>query len=166
MRKHYCFKQIAYNMPSKLFAPVLSAVTRPVQRRGVCPRCTALQAKTPSFSQARCLSDSVAKHEERESNQVIQARWQSTPRRMTAPIRSRPKPLNNEFRVSEDPKRLDQVYRQILGVGGEKTLSEEVKWLAVTHKSYDHGRRGFNDRLSFLGMLWRSPATVHGQANS
>ena len=30
-------------------------------------------------------------------------------------------------------------------------LSEETKWLAVTHKSFDHGRRGFNDRLAFLG---------------
>ena len=25
------------------------------------------------------------------------------------------------------------------------------QWLAVTHKSFDHGRRGFNDRLAFLG---------------
>ena len=30
-------------------------------------------------------------------------------------------------------------------------LEEEIKWLAVTHKSFDHGRRGFNDRLAFLG---------------
>jgi large subunit ribosomal protein L15 len=25
------------------------------------------------------------------------------------------------------------------------------QWLAITHKSFDHGRRGFNDRLAFLG---------------
>lgn len=25
------------------------------------------------------------------------------------------------------------------------------KWLALTHKSFDHGRRGFNDRLAYLG---------------
>ena len=31
-------------------------------------------------------------------------------------------------------------------------LTEETKWLAVTHKSFDHGRRGFNDRLAYLGM--------------
>ena len=31
-------------------------------------------------------------------------------------------------------------------------LTEEVKWLAVTHKSFDHGKRGYNDRLAFLGM--------------
>ena len=27
----------------------------------------------------------------------------------------------------------------------------ESQWLAVTHKSFDHARRGFNDRLAFLG---------------
>ena len=79
-------------------------------------------------------------------------RWQSTPPNMTAPVRSRPKPLNNDFRVNEDPRRLDQAYTQMLGSGGDKMLTEEVKWLAVTHKSFDHGRRGFNDRLAFLGM--------------
>lgn len=26
-----------------------------------------------------------------------------------------------------------------------------AKWLALTHKSFDHGRRGFNDRLAYLG---------------
>ena len=71
---------------------------------------------------------------------------------MMAPVRSRAKPARNEFEVNENPQRLDQVYKQILGSGGEKLLTEEVKWLAVTHKSYDHGRRGFNDRLAFLGM--------------
>lgn len=30
-------------------------------------------------------------------------------------------------------------------------LSEETKWLAVTNKSFDAGRRGFNDRLAFFG---------------
>lgn len=39
----------------------------------------------------------------------------------------------------------------MLGEGGDKILSEEVKWLAVTHKSFDQGRRGFNDRLAFIG---------------
>lgn len=26
-----------------------------------------------------------------------------------------------------------------------------AQWLALTHKSHDHGRRGFNDRLAYLG---------------
>lgn len=34
---------------------------------------------------------------------------------------------------------------------GHKILTDEVKWLCVTHKSFDQGRRGFNERLAFLG---------------
>ena len=70
---------------------------------------------------------------------------------MMAPVRSKPPVYNNEFVVNQDPERLDKVYDRVLGVGGCAMLTEEVKWLAVTHKSFDHGRRGFNDRLSFLG---------------
>ena len=70
---------------------------------------------------------------------------------MVAPVRSKPRPLNNDFPVNQDPYRLDQAYIRLLGPGGEKMLTEEVKWLAVTHKSFDHGRRGYNDRLSYLG---------------
>jgi len=54
------------------------------------------------------------------------------------------------------------MYRQVFGlfgpaltngrqVDGSKFLSEETKWLAVTHKSFDQGKRGFNERLSLLG---------------
>jgi large subunit ribosomal protein L15 len=46
---------------------------------------------------------------------------------------------------------LDRFYIALLGPNGDKVLSEEIKWLAVTHKSFDQGRRGFNDRLAFLG---------------
>ncbi|KAJ5089133.1 hypothetical protein N7532_007817 [Penicillium argentinense] len=55
------------------------------------------------------------------------------------------------FHVNSDPGVLDKFYIQMLGNGGDKMLSDEVKWLAVTHKSFDQGRRGFNDRLAFLG---------------
>jgi hypothetical protein len=54
--------------------------------------------------------------------------------------------------VNKDPRKLDHMYIRLLGPEGPKLLSEESRWLAVTHKSFDHGRRGFNDRLSFLGM--------------
>ena len=57
------------------------------------------------------------------------------------------------WECNEDPKLLDAMYAKLLGRGGENALSEEVKWLAVTHKSFDQGRRGFNDRLAFLGMF-------------
>lgn len=45
----------------------------------------------------------------------------------------------------------------MLGEDGDKMLSEEVKWLAVTHKSFDQGRRGFNDRLAFVGACNQPP---------
>ena len=72
---------------------------------------------------------------------------------MVAPFRSKPPVKGNDFKVNEDPVKLDQVYGRILGEKGGQMLTEEVKWLAVTHKSFDHGRRGYNDRLSFLGTL-------------
>ncbi|KAL9067705.1 MAG: hypothetical protein Q9161_006697 [Pseudevernia consocians] len=68
-----------------------------------------------------------------------------------APIRSKPPVADNDFAVNEDPERLDRVYDRVLGEGGRTMLTDEVKWLAVTHKSFDHGRRGFNDRLTYLG---------------
>ena len=55
--------------------------------------------------------------------------------------------------VNEDPVQLDKAYVRVLGRGGEAMLTEEVKWLAVTHKSFDHGKRGYNDRLAFLGTI-------------
>jgi large subunit ribosomal protein L15 len=72
---------------------------------------------------------------------------------MMAPYRVRPKPSGPEFKVNDDPRRLDEAYSRMLGPGGDKVLSEDVKWLAVTHKSFDHGRRGFNDKLAYLGVF-------------
>lgn len=81
-------------------------------------------------------------------------RWRTTPARMKAPFRSKPPPLKpSYFPVNEDPKVLDKVYVEVLGNNGDQVLTEEVKWLAVTHKSFDQGRRGYNDRLAFLGTM-------------
>lgn len=79
-------------------------------------------------------------------------RWKQTPRAMTAPVRLRPVKPGNEWTVNEDPRKLEDAYTRMLGKGGDTFLSENIKWLAVTHKSFDHGRRGFNDRLAYLGM--------------
>jgi large subunit ribosomal protein L15 len=49
------------------------------------------------------------------------------------------------------------MYTRLLGREGPTLLSDETKWLAVTHKSFDHGRRGFNDRLSYFGMTVCTP---------
>jgi len=75
---------------------------------------------------------------------------------MKAPFRIRPQARGGVLQVNKDPRRLDDAYIRLLGPDGDKVLRDEVKWLAVTHKSYDHGRQGFNDRLAFLGTR---PAT-------
>jgi len=91
-----------------------------------------------------------------DTEAVDRPRWQQTPPRMVAPFRVRPKPRGPEFKVNADPRKLDDAFVRMLGPGGDKVLSDDVKWLAVTHKSFDHARRGFNDRLAFLGVYRRS----------
>jgi large subunit ribosomal protein L15 len=70
---------------------------------------------------------------------------------MKAPFHPRVKDPAKAWACNEDPKVLDAMYVKLLGPGGDKVLDEEIKWLAVTHKSFDQGRRGFNDRLAFFG---------------
>ncbi|KAH0337334.1 RNase III domain protein, partial [Aureobasidium melanogenum] len=81
-------------------------------------------------------------------------RWAATPSRMAMPVRARPGPRQRQsppFTVNSDPSLLDEAYTSFLGKNGDSVLPEEIKWLAVTHKSFDHARRGFNDKLAFLG---------------
>lgn len=80
-------------------------------------------------------------------------RWSATPPQYTAPYRSKPPVEPNDFPVNEDPKALDAFYEKVFGAGGHRLLREEVKWLAVTHKSFDQGKRGYNERLAVLGTL-------------
>lgn len=54
--------------------------------------------------------------------------------------------------VNESPQKLDEFYVKLLGEGGDTMLSEEVRWLAITHKTFEQGARGYNDRLAFLGQ--------------
>lgn len=73
---------------------------------------------------------------------------------MKAPVRTRPtKPDWKPFECNTSAAKLDAMYVKLLGKTGPKMLSDETKWLAVTHKSFDFGRRGFNDRLAFLGII-------------
>jgi large subunit ribosomal protein L15 len=85
-----------------------------------------------------------------------QPRWSQTPAAMKAPVQLdfAKNEYNKVWTVNNDPKKLDEVYDRLLGSGGSRMLPDEVKWLAVTHKSFDQGRRGFNDRLALMGMSW------------
>ncbi|RDI76741.1 hypothetical protein Vi05172_g13277 [Venturia inaequalis] len=101
--------------------------------------------------QSRHLSSTSVRHEETGTIRTDIPRWQQTPRGMSMPFRVRPKVRNNEFECNNNPRRLDEMYIKLFGEGGNEWLSDETKWLAITHKSFDQGKRGFNDRLSYLG---------------
>jgi large subunit ribosomal protein L15 len=87
-----------------------------------------------------------------ETEKGERPRWSYTPKAMTAPFPTRIKDPDKAWEVNSDPGKLDNFYIKFLGRGGENVLTEEIKWLAITHKSFDQGRRGFNDRLAFFGM--------------
>ncbi|KAH7033584.1 RNase III domain-containing protein [Microdochium trichocladiopsis] len=104
---------------------------------------------TASFSTS-CVTRSEAVPSSSQNNAP---RWSRTPERMKAPFSPHitKDPARSRWKVNEDPKRLDKALNQFFGHDGERLLPDELKWLAVTHKSFDQGRRGFNDRLAFLG---------------
>ena len=39
-------------------------------------------------------------------------------------------------------------------LGRDMGLTDEVKWQAVTHKSFDHGRQPFNEKLAIYGVFF------------
>lgn len=115
--------------------------------------------RVPQVQQQRYIASTPSSQPSDKTQQQVSAetkntpRWAQTPPAMKAPVRTRPYPAGREeFLVNQDPAKLDAMYARLLGKNGPKMLGDETKWLAVTHKSFDHGRRGFNDRLSFLGM--------------
>ncbi|KAF3941127.1 hypothetical protein ABW19_dt0209410 [Dactylella cylindrospora] len=55
------------------------------------------------------------------------------------------------FPVNESLEVLDEMYIKLLGEGGDKALTEAVKWQCVTHKSFDHGLQPYNLKLTFFG---------------
>ena len=144
-----------------------SDFSKSFRRRATCQCASLLSTRTLLPKPARNLTTSSARRdeEERYGNRGRELRtgprWKSTPPRMMAPVRSKPPVADNDFAVNEDPERLDKVYNRVLGQAGYKMLTEEVKWLAVTHKSFDHGRRGFNDRLAFLGTNLKCVPSRH-----
>lgn len=89
-----------------------------------------------------------------DTDQAPRPRWSYTPEGLKGPgfsINVVKDPSRRIWKVNEDPNRLDAMYNRFLGRDGEKMLPEEIKWLAVTHKSFDYGRRGFNTKLAYYG---------------
>ena len=109
--------------------------------------------RSAATSLSRQFSVSIAQRSEIDTDpgDAVRPRWQQTPKGMAMPVRIRYEPRSIKWACNNDPRKLDAMYVRLLGEGGDRMLSEEVKWLAVTHKSFDQGRRGFNDRLAYFG---------------
>lgn len=106
---------------------------------------------TPTTTSAS-FSTSHPRLQEGEAHAEDPPRWARTPERMKSTFSPHvPQTPKQTWTVNEDPAKLDDALNNLLGNGGERLLPDELKWLAVTHKSFDQGRRGFNDRLAFLG---------------
>ncbi|KAL9584696.1 MAG: hypothetical protein Q9212_001952 [Teloschistes hypoglaucus] len=126
----------------------------PVRRRPTCASNTFHRLTHPVSTPLRHKSNTAATEflYELASTATEEPRWKATPSRMAT--RGTPNRIlkgADRMKINESPKELDRILRRVLGEGGDSMLSDEVKWLAVTHKSFDHGRRGFNDRLAYLG---------------
>ncbi|KAK1055876.1 hypothetical protein LTR74_015363 [Friedmanniomyces endolithicus] len=156
----------------------------PAGTSSLCASCaTALRSQAPGASRAGLRTfTTTAAHQSAPAQD--QPRWKQTPPAMKMAFRLRPRPNQPEWKVNDQQAPLDEMYDSFVGQAGEAAkgqtgvestkgrdlLPEEVKWLAITHKSFDHGRRGFNDRLAFLGKrivylqtslaLLRSPTAV------
>ncbi|KAI2023819.1 hypothetical protein LOZ12_000215 [Ophidiomyces ophidiicola] len=135
-------------MASKLVPrQVCSAFARPLR---CCPPYSLRPiSRVQSVSQRDMSTEVSTENGVPEPPSVPTPRWKQTPPAMKAPVRLRGP--EDKFEVNSDPEKLDKFYIRMLGEGGDEMLSEEVKWQAVTHKSFDQGRRGFNDRLAYLG---------------
>lgn len=136
----------------------------PTRQRPSCTKSNQFH-RTKSPPLTRCVSTAAAQHSEMEVGSEARPRWSYTPPAMTAPVRSRLPRREQPWKVNGDPKMLDSFYIRFLGPGGDKSLTDETKWLAVTHKSFDHGRRGFNDRLSYIGTVstFQTPGSIESK---
>ncbi|KAK4153665.1 ribonuclease-III-like-domain-containing protein [Chaetomidium leptoderma] len=107
----------------------------------------------------RQLSSSATRNSEAfetATEQQDRPRWSYTPERMKGPgfsINVVRDPSRTIWHNNDDPVKLDAMYNRLLGTKGDRMLPDEIKWLAITHKSFDQGRRGFNTRLAYFGRL-------------
>ncbi|KXJ93443.1 ribonuclease-III-like-domain-containing protein [Microdochium bolleyi] len=132
-----------------------SAARLPQQALRACTRTAAPASRRTAAAAAQPFSTSPATRSEAgaAASGSLLPRWAQTPERMKAPFSPHitKDPARSRWKVNDDPKRLDRALSSFLGQDGERLLPDELKWLSVTHKSFDQGRRGFNDRLAFLG---------------
>jgi len=143
-------------------APSRSAVSATCKalRRCGAPALSAGQHLQHLQHPVRQLSTSAARTTdaslETAAEQKERPRWSYTPERMKGPgfsINVVKNPSRTVWQNNDDPAKLDAMYTRLLGSKGDRMLPDEIKWLAITHKSFDQGRRGFNTRLAYFGRL-------------
>lgn len=139
-------------------------------RSAFAPACTTLRRCSSSAQSvahrlgqpARRISSTAARNNtetetaEAPAEERPRPRWSYTPERMKGPgfsINIAKDPSRTIWHNNEDPAKLDAMYNRLLGPNGDRMLPEEIKWLAITHKSFDQGRRGFNTRLAYFGAF-------------
>ncbi|KAK3905490.1 ribonuclease-III-like-domain-containing protein [Staphylotrichum tortipilum] len=123
------------------------------------------QQLSPPLRQLSSSASRSSTHDavETAAEQIERPRWSYTPERMKGPgfsINIVKNPTRTIWSNNNDPAKLDAMYNRLLGSNGDKVLPDEIKWLAVTHKSFDQGRRGFNTRLAYFGRLILSLETT------
>ena len=128
---------------------------RPSKPHTSCEHLRIRQAFRKPSRQTRYVSTASSHLSEMEVDGETPPRWSQTPPALKAPVRVRPPRIPQPLKINKDQRKLDEFYNKFLGRDGEKMLSEETKWLAITNKSFDAGRRGFNDRLAFFGINTR-----------
>jgi hypothetical protein len=152
-------------MASKSSAQLLQTITRRVQQRYAYADSATVQRTVRKFSVRADEQEwsvrpplnadgqeqsgrSPLNTDEREQREL--PRWSHTPPKMKAPVSLNRK--NRPYICNDDPAKLDAMYTRLFGSERGNIIPEDIKWLAVTHKSFDQGRRGFNDRLAYLGV--------------
>ncbi|KAF8468140.1 ribonuclease-III-like-domain-containing protein [Kalaharituber pfeilii] len=142
--------------PLRRTLPSWSACSRCLNQQPHLPRKSLSPFLTYSLQQSRASSSEAAAQAEsqspaREYGLPRIKIYQHTRPQPRAPVRTRePAP---EFRVNDNQAVLDQMYEKLFGMGprGANVLPEDLRWQAVTHASFDHGRQPYNNKLAFLG---------------
>jgi large subunit ribosomal protein L15 len=143
-------------MASKPSSRSLQAITRRAR-----PSCQCAGWTSSWSSSIRQFSASSLRPEAKYENEPAERpRWSYTPQAMKAPYATVIKDPEKAWECNNDPEKLDRFYNKFLGRGGDTVLTDEAKWLAITHKSFDQGRRGFNDRLAFFGKFSQRLVTI------
>ena len=153
--------------PAPRASRLLLDVFRPTRPRPICQCLRIGNARRKGGHSRRQIFTAPAQRSEMEVDTQAPPRWSQTPPAMKAPVPARTRRTpGGRHEVNKDPRKLDDMYIRFLGDGGDQLLSEETKWLAITHKSFDHGKRGFNDRLAFIGMCYQARKTSKSSCNA